>query len=257
VRRWRLLLLCLLLPLPAAADTARLPPAISIIIDDIGHRLEPGQRAIGLPGPVACAFLPYAPYSAALADAARRGGKEALLHLPMQAADGTPLDPGAVTMDMDKSAFLDALRQNLAAVPHAVGVNNHMGSLLTRHPGHMTWLMQELKGRGNLFFVDSRTSDKTVAEQIAIEQGVPVLRRHVFLDHDPTPAAVAAQFDRLLAQARRQGGAVAIGHPYASTLTLLEQRLPGLKAEGVELIPLREMIARQRENRSWRASLSR
>jgi polysaccharide deacetylase 2 family uncharacterized protein YibQ len=242
----RLLLLACLLPVPAAAASAEpAAGAISIIIDDIGPALEPGQRAIGLPGPVAYAFLPHTTHSRRLAEAAAKGGKEVLLHLPMQAVQDGPLGPGAVTMDMDRVEFAAAVHDALAAVPHLVGVNNHMGSLLTRHPGHMTWLMQELKGRGDLFFVDSRTSAQTVAERMAQEQGVPALRRHVFLDHDPAPAAVAAEFERLIALARRQGLAVAIGHPYASTLAVLEQRLPMLQAQGIALIPLREMIARQ------------
>lgn len=218
---------------------------ISIIIDDIGPALQPGQRAIGLPGPVAFAFLPHTQHSAQLAKVAAQHNKEVLLHLPMQAVQDGPLGPGAVTLEMDQVEFIATVRRALAAVPHVSGVNNHMGSLLTRHPGHMTWLMRELKAQGDLFFLDSRTSVQTVAEQMAREQGVPALRRHVFLDHDPAPEAVAAEFERLVALARRQGYAIAIGHPYTSTLSLLEQRLPQLKGQGIELIPLREMLLRQ------------
>lgn len=238
-------LLLLLLLLPGIAAAAERPPAISIIIDDIGPALQPGQRAIGLPGPIAFAFLPHTPHSVALAELAAQRQKEVLLHLPMQAIHDGPLGPGAVTMDMDRGEFATAVAAALAAIPHRIGVNNHMGSLLTRHPGHMTWLMQELKQRGDLFFVDSRTSAQTVAEQMAQEQGVPVLRRHVFLDHDPAPQAVEAEFERLLALARRQGEAIAIGHPYPSTLSVLEQRLPTLAKQGIELISLQEMLARQ------------
>jgi len=238
------LLLILLLTLGRVA-TAAAPAAISIIIDDIGPALQPGLRAIDLPEPVAFAFLPHTPHSVRLAELAAQRQKEVLLHLPMQAVQDGPLGPGAVTMDMTREEFAAAVDAALAAIPHRVGVNNHMGSLLTRHPGHMTWLMQELKQRGGLFFVDSRTSAKTVAEQMAREQGVPVLRRHVFLDHNPSPEAVEAEFDRLLALARRQGLAVAIGHPYPSTLSVRERRVPELPAHGIELIPLREMLVRQ------------
>ena len=257
VARVLALLLCLLSPL-AAAGSGGAPPAISIIIDDIGARLRADRRAISLPGPVAFAFLPHTPHGPALAELAHAQGKEVLLHMPMQAIEDGPLGPGAVTLHMDRVEFGEAVRRALAAVPHVSGVNNHMGSLLTRHPGHMTWLMQELKARGDLFFVDSRTSAQTVAERMAHEQGVPALRRHVFLDHDPSPAAVAAEFDRLITLARRQGMAVAIGHPHAATLDLLEQRLPALKTLGVELIPLREMLARQRQKQeAWRAFTAR
>lgn len=227
------------------AHAAQPPPAVSIIIDDIGPALRPGQRAIGLPGPVAFAFLPHTPHSVTLAELAAQRDKEVLLHLPMQAIQDGPLGPGAVTLDMDRVQFSKAVAAALAAIPHRSGVNNHMGSLLTQHPGHMTWLMQDLKQRGDLFFVDSRTSAQTVAEQMAQEQGVPVLRRHVFLDHDPTPQAVEAEFERLLALARRQGEAIAIGHPYPSTLDVLERRLPALAEQGIELISLQEMLARQ------------
>lgn len=241
-RTWLLLfLLCGL----GMAHAAQPPPAVSIIIDDIGPALRPGQRAIGLPGPVAFAFLPHTPHSVTLAELAAQRDKEVLLHLPMQAIQDGPLGPGAVTLDMDRVQFSKAVAAALAAIPHRSGVNNHMGSLLTQHPGHMTWLMQDLKQRGDLFFVDSRTSAQTVAEQMAQEQGVPVLRRHVFLDHDPTPQAVEAEFERLLALARRQGEAIAIGHPYPSTLDVLERRLPALAEQGIELISLQEMLARQ------------
>lgn len=255
--RGLLILLCLLPQLVLAGNTGSGPPKVAIIIDDIGDRLLPGRRAIDLPGPVAFAFLPHAPHSASLAQLAHGRGREVLLHLPMQAVEDGPLGPGAVMMDMEKSEFLRVVRENLLSLPFVAGVNNHMGSLLTRHPGHMTWLMQELKARGNLFFVDSRTTAQTVAEQMAVEQGVPVLRRHVFLDHDASPEAVEREFERLLALSRRQGYAIAIGHPYPSTLAVLERRLPLLKSQGIELIPLRTVLIRQQEDKTWQASLSR
>lgn len=247
-----LLLIALLLPGLAAGAPASQRPAISILIDDIGDRLGPGRQAVELPGPVALAFLPHTPHAAALAQLAHEYRKEVLLHLPMQAVEAGPLGPGAMTLDMDRAQFLRTLAANLASVPHLVGVNNHMGSLLTQHPGHMTWLMQALKRRGDLFFLDSRTSAATVAEQMALENGLPALRRHVFLDHDRSRAAVEREFERLLALARRQGHAIAIGHPYPSTLAVLQARLQQLEAAGIELIPMTEMIRRQTERRSAR-----
>ncbi len=249
-RRLALLLAALLVPFGWAQAEGE--PVISIIIDDIGGRHDAGLRAIELPGPVAYAFLPYTPYAVELAELAHRKGKEVMLHLPMQTEVSRPLGPGGVTLDMDRARFERIVEHGLAAVPHVVGVNNHMGSLLTRHPGHMAWLMDILK-QHELFFIDSRTSAKTVAELIAREHEVPVMRRHVFLDHDPSEAAVLAQFQRLVAVARRQGYAIAIGHPYPSTLRVLEDQLPRLKEHGVELIPVAQMIDAQqeKEQRLW------
>ncbi len=71
---------------------------------------------------------------------------------------------------------------------------------------------------------------------------MPALRRDVFLDTDPAPAAIEAQWRRLLARARTRGTAVGIGHPYAATLALLERELPGLAASGVVLVPLSSLL---------------
>ncbi|MEE8526932.1 MAG: divergent polysaccharide deacetylase family protein, partial [Gammaproteobacteria bacterium] len=131
---------------------------IAIIIDDLGYQLEAGQRSIDLPGPVACAILPDTPRATALAEAAFANGKEVLLHLPLEAtSDDLPAEPGAILLDMDRGQLASAFSANLESVPHAIGVNSHRGSLLTRHPGHMGWLMEEIRTHGNLVFVDSYT----------------------------------------------------------------------------------------------------
>jgi polysaccharide deacetylase 2 family uncharacterized protein YibQ len=133
------------------------------------------------------------------------------------------------------------LAQNMAAVPFAIGVNGHRGSLLTRHPGHMRWLMEEIDARGMLF-VDSYTTPRSVALDMALEAGVPATRRDVFLDTDPAPESIDREFERLKALARRHGSAVAIGHPYPATLTFLERRLPMLAAQGFRLVGIRELL---------------
>lgn len=219
-------------------------PRIAIIIDDIGDREAEGVRATMLAGPVALAFLPHAPYTSTLAQRAHAQEKEVMLHLPLQALSGKELGPGAIMLDTNEAEFRRVLAAGLASVPYVTGVNNHMGSLLTRHPGHMGWLMEELRMRTPLFFVDSYTAVESVAFPIATEAGVPATRRDVFLDTDPSPEQVEFQFNRLLAVARSEGSALGIGHPYPATLELLERELPRLAvAHGVELVTVRELIA--------------
>ncbi len=249
-------LLCFLATWLAGPVSAPATPQIAIVIDDMGRSLAAGRRVIALPGPVACAFLPHAPHTRRLAEQAHAAGKEVMLHLPMQSMAGRPLDAGGLTLDMTRTAFLRTLDEDLARVPHVVGVNNHMGSLLTRHPGHMTWLMQALRDRG-LFFVDSRTTHHTVARRIAFEQRLPSRRRDVFLDPEPGNASLQREFRRLLAIAREKGSALAIGHPYPETLAFLERTLPELAGTGVTLVPVGTLIARQQEKDAlWRLSSS-
>jgi len=136
------------------------------VIDDLGYRLDAGQRAIDLPGPISFAVLPGTPRARALAVHAHENGKEVLLHLPLQATPNDSIhDPLSLNLDMNRREFSDTFEQALISVPFAIGVNSHRGSMLTRHPGHMQWLMDEIQARDNLFFIDSYTTHESVALQ--------------------------------------------------------------------------------------------
>ena len=216
---------------------------VAIIIDDLGYHLEAGKRAIGLPGPVAFAVLPGTPRGPLLARHAHAHGKEVLLHLPLQAQSGEPQHhPAEIHLDMTKQGLGRALDDALASVPHAIGINSHRGSMLTRHPGHMQWLMEAIGERETLFFIDSYTTHKSVALQIAREAGIDAVRRDVFLDPDRAPETVAREFERMKDLARQRGSVIAIGHPYPATLELLERELPKLADEGIELVRISEIL---------------
>jgi polysaccharide deacetylase 2 family uncharacterized protein YibQ len=248
--RISLYLFLLLLPLPAVAADS--PPVIAIIIDDVGNHLDQGEAALELPGPVTLSFLPHTPHARDLAKRAHARGKEIMLHLPMDSYAGNRLGPGALTLHMTRIEFLRTLHGSLDAVPHVVGLNNHMGSLLTRHPGAMGWLMEGVKAYGDLYFIDSRTTTETVAEGVAQEYAVPVTRRNVFLDNDRSPRVIRNQFRQLLDQARREGAAIGIGHPYPETIAVLKRELGKLEASGsVRLIPASQLIQLQRRSEPW------
>lgn len=218
-------------------------PRVAIIIDDLGYQLEAGRRAIALPGPVAFAVLPGTPRGPALAQWAHERGKEVLLHLPLQAnSDDKDNGPVGIDLDMSRDKVGTTFAAALNSVPHVIGVNGHKGSLLTRHPGHMFWLMEEIRARQDLFFVDSYTTAGSVAMQMAQEAGVQAARRDVFLDPDRSPETVARQFERMKRLARKRGFVVAIGHPYRATLELLERELPKLREQGIELVAISELV---------------
>lgn len=216
-------------------------PRLVIILDDIGNNAESGSRAIELPGAITFAVLPYTPHGKMLAEQAFKANKEIMLHAPMSNISGMALGPGGLTMDMNEEDFIQTLRNAIADIPHISGINNHTGSELTAALLPMQWVMLELKNQG-LFFVDSRTTSDSVAEATAITHHVPVLRRHVFLDNTRTEEAIHTEFQRAINTAKQQGYAVAIGHPYPETLSYLEQALPILEAQGVQLVSVSELI---------------
>jgi polysaccharide deacetylase 2 family uncharacterized protein YibQ len=228
------------------SGVASAAPVMALIIDDLGNQLAEGRRAVDLPGPVAMAILPGTPHAVSLAERAHAAGKPVMLHLPLAALDEKALGPGGIGLDATRPEFERILTADLAAVPHVQGVNNHMGSLLTQHPGHMAWLMQGLAARG-LFFVDSRTTERSVALQLAREAGVPTVSRDVFLDDDPGEPAVRAEFERLVARSLATGRALGIGHPHPATLRVLEDELPRLTARGITLVPVTDLLMHREE----------
>jgi polysaccharide deacetylase 2 family uncharacterized protein YibQ len=188
--------------------------------------------------------MPHTAHATYLAERAHAAGKEVILHMPMQPVEMDRIaGPGEISLDTDKTELAYILEQDLRSVPHTVGISNHMGSLITRHPGHMRWLMQELASRDDLFFIDSFTTPDSVAYEIAIEMGVPAARRHIFLDNEQTEAAVEHQMDRLKRRARARGYAIGIGHPYPATLDYLQRALPALENQGFQLVAVSRIVA--------------
>lgn len=231
---------------PGSTVAGAVAPAVSIIIDDLGHRLDQDLRAISLDGAVTCAFLPRSPHARRLATLAHARGKEIMLHLPMQAVGGQALDDGGLRVTMSRSQFANLVHEGLQAVPYVRGVNNHMGSLLTQYPTRMQWLMEELKQHdGRLYFVDSFTTFQSVAYTVAAENKLPSIRRDIFLDNRRDPAFIAGQFELLIQRARENGTAIAIGHPHPETMAFLEANLDRLEALGIELLPVSELIMRR------------
>jgi hypothetical protein len=152
--------------------------------------------------------------------------------------------------------FKNQVRTNLAAVPHARGFNNHMGSYLTKSPRLMSWLMQVMMFRDDLYFVDSRTTTDTVAQQEAERRQIAATRRDIFLDYERDASIVAEQLAELVRRARRHGTALAIGHPYSETLSTLEAWLPSLQQHGIELVPVSKLIQIRQQGRitPWQLS---
>ncbi len=218
---------------------------IAIVIDDLGNDRDAVERIARWPYPVAGAVLPGLADSA---DAARRlagSGKEVLLHLPME-PDGYPRvrpGPGVVLRSDSDEQIAQTVIADLASVPGAVGVNNHMGSAATADARVMRAVVRVLAQRG-LFLLDSRTTEATVARQIADEASIPAVSRRVFLDSVETAAAIERSYRDLLSNAKRDGTALAIGHPHPETLALLERELPKLREQRIALVRVSQLTHR-------------
>jgi len=228
-------------PRPQPAPGAR--GRLAILLDDAGQKDDLVGDAIALPDQVGIAILPFLPKSAETATAMHAAGHEVWLHLPMEPQD-YPADnpgPGAVLVSMTTDELRTTVHSAINNVPHAVGVNNHMGSRATADLKTMTWIMQELSARG-MAFIDSRTTTRTVAENAARAQGVPTNRRHVFLDNERKSSAIRNQLDEAVYRCRIDGEAIAIGHLDPVTVRVLAEELPGISKRGADLVKPSDLV---------------
>lgn len=228
-------------PAPPPLPVAR----VAVLVDDFGHSLARLPRAfLELEHPITVAILPGLRSSRRVLTEARRAGKQAFLHLPMEPGEGNGPGPGdeAVLAGMDPGEVEALVERCLDELPGVQGVNNHMGSRATRGRPEMDAVMRVLARRG-LVFVDSWTTSRSVAHEAARELGVPSLKNDLFLDADTEdPDVVERRLHHLLDKARERGWALGITHPNAHSLEALRRVLPTLDPADVVLVPVAELV---------------
>lgn len=222
-------------------------PQIAIVIDDLGLQVSASDRLARMPGPYTLAFLPYAEGLPAQTSRVRAAGHELLVHLPMEPKNqGADPGPNALLAGLNHDEFERRIAWNLKRFDGFVGVNNHMGSLMTEQPGQMVRLMVHLK-RGGFLFLDSLTSPNSVASRAAKATGVPHIKRDIFLDNIQVRALIDEQLVKVERVARKRGYGIAIGHPYDVTLDALEDWQKRLKDKGFTLVPLSQLVAARQQ----------
>ncbi|ROQ91078.1 divergent polysaccharide deacetylase family protein [Desulfosoma caldarium] len=250
---------------PAVASVPKTPPGpllpspvpkkpavgrVALVIDDFGQDLAMARKFINLAVPVTFSVLPHLPHTREVAALAAAHGHEVLLHMPMEPYGYPKINPGqgtllvAMTPQQIVTEIDKALREN----PYARGINNHMGSRFTEDPEAMRVVLQHLKSK-DFYFLDSYTSGQSAALSVARELGMACARRDIFLDHEPTEEFVRRQVLKVIRRAKLQGQAVAIGHPHAVTLKVLQQEADTFAKEGLEVVPLKKLLEEpSREN---------
>jgi len=223
------------------ADLKQLP-LVAIIIDDMGYDKKIAKKLSQLNGGITFSILPHSPYQESVARLAHKYGLDTMLHLPMEPFEYPQVDPGPGTLltTMTPDQLIRTLKNNLAAVPNIKGVNNHMGSKMTAESSQLYQIFSILKKR-NLYFIDSRTSVKTVCKPSARLFQIPFAQRDVFLDHFQEPDFIRKQIKELIRIAQRHGQAVGIGHPHTVTYEILREMMPELQKK-VKLVPASEVV---------------
>lgn len=225
------------LPKVGTANTA------AIIVDDMGYSLEAVQEICSFHAPLTVSIIPFSPFAHEVAQIAHQKGLEVILHLPLESINEREENTiqGIIHSRMSEEDVRRTVEANLEQVPYIKGINNHMGSKITANDVFMNIILEILKKRG-LFFIDSRTTTRSIAYEVAQEMKIPSAYRHVFLDGENDEEYIKQQLIELFRIARKNGKAVGICHPSETTLKVLRENLHLAETYEVRLVSASQVV---------------
>lgn len=228
------------IPRKKNAATAGRDIRIAVVIDDMGGSPKRTGEITALKAPLTASFLTFAPNLPRQVQNSLAAGHEIMIHVPMQPRSDIYVSEDVLKVDMSEQEISRTFTVMLDKFHDVKGVNNHMGSRFTERGDKLAPVMKILAERG-LFFLDSKTTPKSEAESAAAKYGVRYLHRHVFLDNDNDFDYITGQLRLTEKIARKNGYAIAIGHPKSQTSRALKVWLETLPAKNIRLVPLSEL----------------
>ena len=217
---------------------------LALVIDDFGYRQRNEEQIISFSPNITVAVLPYSSNAKRIATIAHEHGNDVIIHLPMAPMGKQPLEKDTLFPYMSELEVKRIVDDAISRVPYAIGVNNHMGSLMTANLNGMHNVMKALS-HYSMFFLDSKTIGNTQVKNAASEYNIAVIGRDVFLDDQQKEYAIAQQFDLAIKIAHKNGHAIAIGHPHPQTVNVLRTKLANLP-DDIELVKVSQLITTPR-----------
>ena len=222
-------------------------PRIAVVITDLGLSGAATETAIQqLPGSVTLSFSPYAKGLDQWANLARAAGHEVLLDLPMEPLDYPEQDPGPYTLltSLDPKQNLFKMQWLLSRATGYIGVTNHMGSRFTTSGPDLKPVLEQIKARG-LLFLDSRSSEQSVAAKLAKETGMAWAINSRFIDPTASRDAIDNELAEVQKIAKKTGYAVAMGSAYPVTIERVAAWIPKAEAAGFAIAPVSAIAGKQ------------
>ena len=218
-------------------------PALVLVIDDMGQKLEPAEQLASLPFPVALALWPHAAARRPVQQVARDMGLDVLLHMPMEAMprkNGTAPNPGPGRWRRTWTPMpwntLWTRRWRRCPRPWASTIIWVPGSPDGAMPA-ACWPVWPTGAACSCWTASPAATASWRPAWSARASSRPAAM--FFLDDPQGTDKVLAALDKAARLARKQGIAIAIGHPHASTLRALER---WENREGVAVVPLRHYV---------------
>lgn len=214
---------------------------VILVIDDLGIVKGTTKAMIDMDAPLTLSFLPYASGVAAQVNDAYEKGHDILVHIPMGPKGDADPGPHALLSSESIKEQMDDIDYNLNQFSNYIGINNHMGSRFSEDAEAVNRLLTVIKDEG-LLVLDSKTTNKSLIEDMALDKDIPVTNRDVFLDNVRDEAYIMGQLAELERVAKQKGTAIAIGHPYKETVSALKKWIPTLEEKGITIVPISQTV---------------
>ena len=216
-------------------ETEKIPMrgVIGLIIDDFGYRNDHVSNGfLQLPGKLTYAIIPGHDYSQLFSKKAYDAGYEIIVHLPMENIGKTYGEEEYVLMSyFQDDEIKNRINKAFDLLPESIGLNNHQGSRGTADSRVMTLVAGVIKEKKK-FFIDSRTTNNSLAETTMRKYGVPTNKRDIFLDNELDEEKIKIQLLELADVSEEKGIAIGIGHVKPQTLNVLAKEIPVLQEKG-------------------------
>ena len=218
---------------------------IAIIIDDFGYyNNKTTEKFLNFKYPITLSIIPGQRHSIKIAEKAKKSNKPIMIHLPMEAIEEKVEDTEFTVMtNLPDSIIADRVQKAIAALPGAIGINNHMGSKATADTQVMETVLGQLKSNKKIF-VDSKTTNKSVVSEVAAKYGVKYAVNDGFLEREKNEDEVyiKRKLAAIAKVAKRRGKAIVIGHPYSETIKVLSEEIPKLEKKGFKIVPVTDVV---------------
>jgi len=221
---------------PASAGAG---PKIALIVTGLGINEQGSLDAIAqLPDLVTLAFAPYGKALDKTVAAARGGGHEVMLEVPLEPFDYPQNDPGPHTLLTGEQPRqnLEKLFWLMARFGGYFGLINNMGARFTASAGDFGPVMEELGARG-LGYIDDGSSNRSVSRQLASANKVPFARASLLVDANPARSSILSALASLEAQALEHGSAIGIVSALPISIQTISEWSSGLDGKGIALVP--------------------
>jgi polysaccharide deacetylase 2 family uncharacterized protein YibQ len=232
----------------ASAGEAARPARIALLLVDVGDDSADRRALLSRPEPFAVGVPALGSGRSALLKAARAGGHQVVLQVPMEPENYPRINPGPGTLlvSMPASRIERELHAELSGAGEIAAVSNFMGSFASQDEPFMTAFYRELR-RSSKSFLHVQPVPRAVCREVAAQVGVAYDEPDAFLDREAResgPRALERAWKSIRERAGRRGQAIVVLRVTPVSRAWLERALAPKALAGATLVPISELLHR-------------